>query len=152
MFAKRAFVISIVLGLACVAEAQEAKTNEEWCAGAARALGGAGDQFLKAALLEKMKNLGCLGQPSTVAVPVTTFSVQVASKYTEAEARDAYQSLKSQYPDLFVGRQAFIRRADLGARGTFFRATVGPFNTADVAGEFCARLKAAGGMCAVQKN
>jgi cell division protein FtsN len=34
----------------------------------------------------------------------------------------------------------------------FYRAAVGPFDTADEASQFCATLKAAGGQCVVQRN
>jgi SPOR domain len=45
-----------------------------------------------------------------------------------------------------------IRRADLGQRGVYYRATVGLFATAEQAQQMCLSLKAAGGQCAVQRN
>ena len=49
-------------------------------------------------------------------------------------------------------RDITIRRADLGDKGVYYRAQIGPFATADQANEFCTSLKSAGGQCIVQKN
>jgi hypothetical protein len=45
-----------------------------------------------------------------------------------------------------------IYRSDLGDKGVFFRAAVGPFQTPDEASQFCGDLKTAGGQCVVQRN
>jgi cell division protein FtsN len=45
-----------------------------------------------------------------------------------------------------------IRRADLGDKGTVYRAFVGPFNSRDEATTFCSNLKSAGGQCFVPSN
>jgi hypothetical protein len=45
-----------------------------------------------------------------------------------------------------------IRRADLGDKGTYYRALVGPFASMEEAAGLCSGLKAAGGNCIVQKN
>lgn len=159
MLAKCASVVCIVLASACVAKAQESKptkpvnelTAQEWCAQAVVLLGNRhGDPFQKKALLEAMRNRGCLAAPQAAATSV--YSVQVTSKRTEGEARAAYESLQSKYPDMFVGREASIRRADLGANGVVYRATVGQFSAANLAHDFCNRLKVVGGACVVQKD
>jgi cell division protein FtsN len=41
---------------------------------------------------------------------------------------------------------------DLGAKGVYYRALVGPFATADEAAAMCSSLKAAGGNCIAQKK
>ena len=50
------------------------------------------------------------------------------------------------------GRRPIIRRADLGAMGTYYRTLVGPFASAEKATRFCSKLKAAGGDCIIQKH
>jgi hypothetical protein len=45
-----------------------------------------------------------------------------------------------------------IRRVDLGAPGTYYRALVGPLGSVAEAAKLCSELKAAGGDCIVQKN
>jgi sporulation related protein len=90
------------------------------------------------------------------AAPATTtsggYAVQVSSQRSEEEAQSSFRDLQAKYPDVLGGRAPIIRRADLGAKGIFFRAMVGPFGSADQAAELCSNLKAAGGSCLVQKN
>jgi hypothetical protein len=81
-----------------------------------------------------------------------SYGVQVASQRTEAEVRAAYRMLQTKYPKLLKGHRPVIRRADLGERGVFYRAWVGPFATAEEARQMCNSLKAAGGQCVVQRN
>jgi hypothetical protein len=45
-----------------------------------------------------------------------------------------------------------IKRADLGDKGIYYRAMVGPFGSPNEATQFCAGLKTAGGQCVVQRN
>jgi len=42
-----------------------------------------------------------------------------------------------------------ILSTDLGEKGIYYRAVVGPFDAADAASEFCGKIKFAGGQCAV---
>jgi cell division protein FtsN len=78
--------------------------------------------------------------------------VQVSSQRSEAEAQAAFRSLQAKYPDQLSGRDALIRRVELGAKGTYYRAMVGPFASADEANALCNNLKAAGGQCLIQRN
>ena len=45
-----------------------------------------------------------------------------------------------------------VRRADLGSKGIFYRAMVGPFASREEAVQLCSSLKSAGGDCVVQAN
>lgn len=78
--------------------------------------------------------------------------MQVSSQRNEADAQAAYHSLQAKYPNQLGGHQVLIRKVDLGQKGTFYRALVGPFATAGEANELCSGLKAAGGQCLIQKN
>ena len=80
------------------------------------------------------------------------YSVQVTSQRSEADAQAAFRALKAKFPSQLGGREAVIRRADLGAKGTFYRALVGSFASAEEASSMCSALKAAGGNCLVQRN
>jgi hypothetical protein len=80
------------------------------------------------------------------------YVVQVSAQKTEDEARASYHALQQKYPGVLSGREANIRRADLGDKGVYYRAQIGPFATADQANALCGDLKAAGGQCIVQKN
>ncbi|MBX6426621.1 MAG: SPOR domain-containing protein [Variibacter sp.] len=78
--------------------------------------------------------------------------VQLASQKTEAEAEASFRALQAKYPTVLGGWQPLIRRVDLGSRGTYYRAQVGPFASIEEANELCSNLKAAGGQCIVQRN
>ncbi len=80
------------------------------------------------------------------------YAVQVSSQRSEAEAEAAFRSLQAKFPEQLGGRQALIHKVDLGAKGTYYRAMVGPFANAYEAGELCSGLKAAGGQCLIQRN
>ena len=80
------------------------------------------------------------------------YAVQVTSQRSEAEAQASFRELRAKYPNQLSGREPIIRRADLGAKGTYYRALVGPFASAEEAAGLCSGLKAAGGNCLVQKN
>jgi cell division septation protein DedD len=91
--------------------------------------------------------------PAAQAAPVATggsYVVQVSSQRSEAEAQSSFRDLQTKYPNVLGDREPIIRRADLGAKGIYFRAMVGPFTAADQATELCSNLKAAGGSCIVQ--
>jgi cell division septation protein DedD len=77
--------------------------------------------------------------------------VQVTSRRTEGEAQTEFRALQAKFPSQLNGHDAVIRRADLGEKGVFYRALVGPFASADEALQLCSGLKAAGGNCIVQK-
>jgi hypothetical protein len=78
--------------------------------------------------------------------------VQLSSQRSEGEAQAAYRSLQAKYPSQLGGRELSIQKVDLGAKGTYYRAMVGPFANANEASELCSSLKAAGGQCLIQKN
>lgn len=78
--------------------------------------------------------------------------VQVSSQRSESEAQAAFRSLQAKFPNQLGGRQPSIHKADLGAKGTYYRAMVGPFANASEASQLCSSLKAAGGQCIVQRN
>jgi hypothetical protein len=80
------------------------------------------------------------------------YVVQVSSQRSEADARASFRALQSKYPKVLNGRQPIVRRADLGAKGVYYRAMVGPFGSSGDASQFCNNLKAAGGQCIIQRN
>jgi SPOR domain len=80
------------------------------------------------------------------------YAVQVSSQRSEADAQAAFHSLQAKFPSQLGGKQPLIHRVDLGAKGIYFRAMVGPFASSEEAGQLCASLKAAGGQCIVQRN
>ena len=80
------------------------------------------------------------------------YLVQVSSQRSEADAQATFRTLQGKYPDVLGSHQPLIRRADLGEKGVYYRAMVGPFGTPEEASQFCGSLKTAGGQCVVQRN
>jgi hypothetical protein len=100
-----------------------------------------------------------VGKPAATKIASTSpaasgggYAVQVSSQRNENEVQSSFRALQAKYPKLLRGREPMVRRADLGAKGIYYRTMVGPFVSADQANELCANLKAAGGNCIVQKN
>jgi hypothetical protein len=80
------------------------------------------------------------------------FMVQVSSQRSEADAQASYRAVQSKFPNVLGSHSASIRRADLGEKGVYYRALVGPFAAAEEAGNLCNSLRSAGGSCVVQRN
>jgi hypothetical protein len=92
--------------------------------------------------------------PVALATPPSggRYAVQVTSQHNEADAQASFQALRAKFPNQLGGREPIIRRADLGAKGVYYRALVGPFASMEQAAGVCSSLKAAGGNCLVQRN
>lgn len=80
------------------------------------------------------------------------FVVQVTSQRSEDQAVAAFRALQRKYPSILGNREPDIARADLGAKGVYYRVRIGPTATRDESISICEALKAAGGDCIVQKN
>src|SRR5882724_7378074 len=92
------------------------------------------------------------GAPPAVAANGGGYIVQVSARRSKADAQASFRSLQSKFPRQLGGRTAIFQRADLGAKGIYYRAMVGPFTSAGAADQFCGSLKAVGGECMVQRN
>ena len=78
--------------------------------------------------------------------------VQVSSQKNEADAQASYRALQGKYPSVLGSQSPVVKRVDLGEKGVYYRALVGPFSSADQATQFCSNLKAAGGRSASSKE
>jgi SPOR domain len=90
--------------------------------------------------------------PSAVTRTTGNYLVQIASQKSEAEAQASYRAAQAKYGNLIGTMSPIIKRADLGDKGVYYRAMVGPFQTSDEATKFCSNLRIAGGNCVVQRN
>lgn len=89
---------------------------------------------------------------SSVQASTGGYVVQISSQRSEADAQSSYRALQGKFPSVLGSRPPLIKRADLGDKGIYYRAMVGPFGTPDEATQFCGSLKTAGGQCVVQRN
>lgn len=80
------------------------------------------------------------------------YVVQVSSQKSEADAMGSFKVLQGRYPQLLGSYKATVKRADLGDKGIYFRAQVGPFASRDEANNLCNALQAQGGTCIVTRN
>jgi len=92
------------------------------------------------------------GAPPAAKGALGGYIVQVSARRSKADAQASFLALQSKFPRQLGGRTAIFQRADLGAKGIYYRAMVGPFASAGAADQFCGSLKAAGGGCIVQRN
>jgi hypothetical protein len=81
-----------------------------------------------------------------------SYVVQVSSQRSEADAQASFKALQGKFPSVLGSRAPLIKRADLGDKGVYYRAMVGPFGSSEEAAQVCGNLKTAGGQCVVQKN
>jgi len=80
------------------------------------------------------------------------YLVQVSSQKNEADVQASYRALQNKFPAALGSRPPVIKRADLGAKGIYYRTMVGPFGSTEEAAQFCGNLKSAGGQCVIQKT
>ena len=84
------------------------------------------------------------------AVAQAGWTVQVSSASTEDAAWGSWKSMQKGHKVL-VGQTATVVKADLGAKGTFYRVRLGNFGEQSAAQTACSRLKVAGISCFVSK-
>ena len=103
---------------------------------------------------EPLENSPIVSPERNTAVPTNDggYVVQVSAERSDAKAQASFKTLQSRYPHVLGGRSPLIRRVELGKKGIFYRAQIGPFDTVEQAKQLCARLKSAGGHCMVQRN
>ena len=80
------------------------------------------------------------------------YLVQISALRSEAAATEAWQRARRSHPEIFSGASMSIERADLGARGVFFRLRAGAFGSREGASDFCDAYKSAGGDCIVVRE
>jgi cell division septation protein DedD len=95
---------------------------------------------------------GAPGAASVSSAATDNYLVQVSSQRSRADAQASLRNLQARFPKELGDRKATVRRADLGPKGVYYRALVGPFGSAGDADRFCSSLKAAGGQCMVEKE
>ena len=75
--------------------------------------------------------------------------LQIGSFADLALAEGAWKTFKARHPDAVGDLSEDIQKADLGARGTFYRLRAGPFKDRPAAVAVCEKLKTQGASCLV---
>jgi hypothetical protein len=77
------------------------------------------------------------------------YVAQLAALQSEAATSGAWRRLASRAPDLFASARMDVERADLGARGIYYRVRAGYFADREEATAFCERIRQMGQDCIV---
>ena len=97
---------------------------------------------------------------ATQAVPTHTtggapttgrYAVQISASHNKADAQASLRGLEAKYRHQLGGQHTMVRRVDLGTKGVYYRAMVGPFASSEAARHMCSKLRAAGASCLVQR-
>ena len=93
------------------------------------------------------------GAPSLPAAPQFVsngpYVAQLAALQSEAAVEQAWRRLASRAPQLFQPARLDVERADLGARGIYYRVRAGYFADRANAARFCERIRQMGQDCIV---
>ncbi len=76
--------------------------------------------------------------------------VQIGAFKSEAEADGQWSKLEGKLGGYLDGKSNDIERADLAAKGVFYRLRIGPFASADEAKTYCVGLKERGTDCLIK--
>lgn len=106
----------------------------------------------KTNIIETLKEeAGTQKETTAKAKPAAKGSVyiQLAAVKSEADTKSKWAKLQSTYPSL-KSLSMRSQKADLGAKGIFYRIQAGPLSAA-AANSTCAKIKSAGGACIIAK-
>jgi cell division septation protein DedD len=81
--------------------------------------------------------------PQAAAAP-TKYVVQVASKKNQTEALASFADMQQKYPSLLGNYRPIVQKADLGAKGVWYRLRIGPIADKTSASKLCTQLKSQG--------
>jgi tetratricopeptide (TPR) repeat protein len=81
---------------------------------------------------------------------ITGWAVQIASADTETSAWSTWKKMQSRFKVL-KSKSPNVVKADLGAKGVFYRVRLGGFDEQSTAKQACAKLKAGGVSCYISK-
>jgi cell division septation protein DedD len=74
----------------------------------------------------------------------TKYVVQVGSKKNQTDALASFADMQQKYPALLANYRPMVQKADLGAKGTWYRLRIGPIADKTAANKLCSQLKSQG--------
>jgi hypothetical protein len=78
------------------------------------------------------------------AAAATKYVVQVGSKKNQTEALASFADMQQKYPALLASYRPMVQKADLGAKGVWYRLRIGPIADKTAATKLCGQLKSQG--------
>lgn len=87
--------------------------------------------------------------PSALVAPADEgpYVAQLAALQSEGAVQEAWRRFNTRAPALFGAAKIDVQRADLGARGTYYRVRAGYFQSRGEAARFCVRIRELGQDC-----
>jgi cell division septation protein DedD len=82
-------------------------------------------------------------QAAAAAAP-SKYVVQVGSKKNQTDALASFADMQQKYPTLLANYRPMVQKADLGAKGTWYRLRIGPIGDKTAANKLCTQLKSQG--------
>ena len=85
--------------------------------------------------------------PAAAAAPAaanTKYVVQVGSKKNQTEALASFADMQQKYPTLLASYRPMVQKADLGAKGVWYRLRIGPIRRQDRGGQALQPAEGAG--------
>ncbi len=79
------------------------------------------------------------------------FALQIGAYKSQAEADAAWAAYKAKHTTLVSSYSSNTVKVDLGAKGTWYRLRIGPFQSREDAIALCDKLKTEGGSCFLAK-
>ena len=78
------------------------------------------------------------------AAAASKYLVQIGSKQNQTEALATFADMQQKYPTLLANYRPMVQKADLGAKGVWYRLRIGPINDKATASKLCTQLKSQG--------
>ncbi|MGB6702970.1 SPOR domain-containing protein, partial [Methyloceanibacter sp.] len=82
--------------------------------------------------------------PAPVPAKPSQYVVQVGSKQNQTEALATFADMQQKYPTLLASYRPMVQKADLGAKGVWYRLRIGPIVDKSAATKLCGQLKSQG--------
>jgi cell division septation protein DedD len=85
-------------------------------------------------------------KPAPEAAPAkpSQYVVQVGSKQNQTDALATFADMQQKYPTLLASYRPMVQKADLGAKGVWYRLRIGPIVDKSAASKLCSQLKSQG--------
>lgn len=94
---------------------------------------------------QKDQRTASIKRPAPAAVASDgSYVVQISARRSQQDALAAFSGLQAKYSDVLSGYRPLIQKADLGAKGVYYRLRVGPMASKETASSVCGQLKAKG--------
>ena len=92
----------------------------------------------------KPKPVVAAADPPPQAASSSQYLVQIGSKQNQTEALAAFADMQQKYPTLLASYRPMVQKADLGAKGVWYRLRIGPITDKATASKLCTQLKSQG--------